>query len=346
MESLRPTCKWMPDEGNSVGIWPDFRAGGLRMGRSGAWLAAATLLAIGCGGSTDGGNAGKELPGLVIEDVHLEVVDVPGALEAVAPDAETEAAGDPATDLAAEAAGDTVVDAVPEKGLVKPGYIYAHTGGELYSWVPSPTTQPKKVGSFLFPNDGLDHTMTDMAIDYDGRLYGVTYEGLYRCDADSAKCENLASFSEQFNGMTIVPAGTIQANVETIVAISNAGGWYRVDVQGTKAVLTHQGDYGSGYSSAGDAYSIEGVGTYAAVNGGGSGTALVQVDPKTGAVLKELGDIPGNSIWGLAGMGNKVYAFDDDGTIYLGDTTSGSSFKSYLKTDIGWYGAAVSTRGH
>ena len=82
------------------------------------------------------------------------------------------------------------------------------------------------------------------------------------------------------------------------------------------------------------------------MNGGVSGTALVQVDPKTGAVLKELGDIPGNSIWGLAGMGNKVYAFDDDGTIYLGDVTSAASFKSYLKTSIGWWGAAVSTRGH
>jgi len=64
--------------------------------------------------------------------------------------------------------------------------------------------------------------------------------------------------------MTIVPKGTIQQNVETIVAISNAGGWYRVDVQGGKATLTLEGTYGSNYTVRGDAYSIEGVGTFAA----------------------------------------------------------------------------------
>ena len=263
-----------------------------------------------------------------------------------APDPQPDPAADPAPDPGVDVAADPVVEVTPiEPGLAKASAIYPHTSGELFVWNAT-TTPPTKVGNFTFPNDGLDHTMTDMAIDYDGRLYGVTFGGLYHCMADTAKCTNLASFDEQFNGLTIVPEGTLQANAETLVAISNAGGWYRVDVVGTKAVLTHLGDYGSGYTSAGDAYSIKGVGTWAAVNGGSGGTLLVQVDPLNGKVLKELGTIPGEDIWGLAGYSDQVFAFDSSGMIYQGSATGGATFQEFLNTSHSWYGAAVSTRDH
>jgi hypothetical protein len=275
-----------------------------------------------------------------------------------APDPVADPAADPLPDPAPDpepvpevAEEELVVDTAPvdtapvEPGLAKQNAIYPHTSGELFVWNAT-ATPPTKVGDFDFPDDGLDHTMTDMAIDYDGRLYGVTFGGLYRCMADTAKCNNLASFDEYFNGMTIVPEGTIQAAKETIVAISNAGGWYRVEVVGTQAVLTHQGDYGGGYSSAGDAYSIKGVGTWAAVNNGLGGTLLVQVDPVTGGVIKELGTIPGENVYGLAGYSDKVFAFDSSGTIYQGNTTGAASFQVFLETGYAWYGAAVSTREH
>ncbi len=265
-------------------------------------------------------------------------IDVPG-------DPGTDPGEDPGQDLPEDPGFDPGKDVPPaEPGLAIAHAIYPHTSSELFVWDGS-MTPPLKVGNFAFPSDGLDHTMTDMAIDYDGRLYGVTFGGLYHCMADTAKCTNLASLGEQFNGMTVVPAGTIQPSAETLVAISNAGGWYRVDVSASKAVLTHQGDYGTGYTSAGDAYSIVGAGTWAAVNHGTGGTLLVAVDPVTGAVQQELGAIPGENIFGLAGWyAGKVFAFDSSGVIYQGDTTSAATFKPFLTTTHAWYGAAVSTR--
>jgi len=96
------------------------------------------------------------------------IEDAPVAIDApVVPDASADAAAEIATDT-------TLPDtAPPAKGLAKPGYIYANTASELYSWLPG-AGQPKKVGDFVWASGGeADPQMTDMAIDYDGRLYGV-----------------------------------------------------------------------------------------------------------------------------------------------------------------------------
>jgi hypothetical protein len=318
--------------------------------------AAIACLVAGCGGSTGGTgdlagqadgilfDAGGTDPGRDTRDTaDLPALQDPGPEDAMSETFPSDEGADPGGEDAGVDA-DSPDTAMPETGLAKPGYIYAHTASELYSWLPGPA-KPKLVAKFGWPNDGLKHEMTDMAIDHDGRLYGLSYDGLYRCDADTADCTNLAAFDQDFNGMTVVPAGTIQPAVETIVAISNNGGWYRVEVQGTQALLTLMGTYGPGYESAGDAYSIEGVGTFAAVNSGFGGTLLVQVDPKNGKVQKEIATIPGDAIYGLAGMGNQVFAFDESGQIFRGDVTS-SQFTAYLTTWQAWYGAAVSTRGN
>ena len=340
-------------------------------------LMTAWIIAAGCGGATAEQDAFAHTDGVVFDIVHSEVdaqhqdgADIPAGADHAASD---QAAPDPASDTTSDPADDPSLDSfvdasldpatdvtdepLPDAALADPGIdtshtepgltlpraIYAHTSSELFVWDAS-TNPPIKIGNFVFPNDGLDHTMTDMAIDYDGHLYGVTFGGLYHCMADTARCLNMASFNEQFNGMTIVPEGTIQSGKETIIAISNAGGWYRVEVVGAKAVLTHQGNYGSGYTSAGDAYSIRDHGTWAAVNGSGGGTLLVTVEPVSGKALQELGTIPGENISGLAGYADKVYAFDSSGTIYIGDVSGAATFQPYVTTSHTWYGAAVSTR--
>jgi hypothetical protein len=308
-----------------------------------AALAVASVVA--CGGTAepagDVPDPGAKPDGATF-DVANETVEVDAA-----------EAEDPAADLAGEEPASDAADGavetetyVPETGLATMGRLYAHSSDRLYEWVPGPAA-PKDLGAFQWPSDNLGHQMTDLAIDYDGRMYGISFDGIYRVNAQTAQCLNLATLSEQFNGLTVVPKGTVQASVETIVAISNAGGWYRVDVQGTKAKLTPLGSYGSGYSSAGDAYSIEGIGTFAAVNSGFGGTMLVKVDPVTGKVVKEMGTIPGDAIYGLAGLGNKAYAFDASGEIYVGDVTNTDTFTSILPASKGaaWWGAGVTTRG-
>ena len=231
-------------------------------------------------------------------------------------------------------------------GLAAEGIIYAHTSSKLFVWNPI-SNQVTPVGSFIWPSDGGGHQMTDIAIDYDGHLYGVTFDRFYRCSAASAHCNNLAILPSSFNGLTIVPEGTVYPDKEAVIGISTDGSWNRIDVVGNMATVTNLGSYGGSYSSSGDAYSIEGIGTFAAVNkSGASNDYLVKVNPINGAVLAEIGQISGfTSVFGLAGADDKAYAFDDGGAILQLDLGTGQSTQ-VLSPSSGqaWWGAAVTTR--
>ncbi len=247
--------------------------------------------------------------------------------------------GDGVPDVADEAPLD---DKWP--GLAVDGAIYAHTSSALYKFDPTAQTV-ETVGTFLFPNSG--QQMTDIAIDYEGRLFGVSFTNLYRCSAKTAECIHLGSLPASFNGMTIVPVGTLEPGVESMIGIGNSGSWNRITVVGNQATITQLGSYGAGYSSAGDAYSIEGIGTFAAVNKSGQGsTWLVRVDPAVGTVVEEVGAMTGYSqIFGLASDGETAYAFDAGGTILALDPLTGISTVA-LPAGQGksWWGAGVTTR--
>jgi len=234
-------------------------------------------------------------------------------------------------------------------GLAQFGYIYAHTDVGLYQWKPSGGA-PTQIGPFCWPDDGGMHMMTDIAITREGVLFGIAFDGLYRCSAVSAACKTLAMMTSdtEFNGLTIIPKGVIDTDHETMVAIAVSGGWYKVEVSDDVATLTQLGSYGSAYSSAGDSYSIESVGTFAAVDKSSSlhsGTLLVKVNPQTGAVMQEIGWVTGDTVWGLAGLGSQIYAFDASGAIYGGDVDTGA-FSLVVPASEGaeWWGAGVSTR--
>lgn len=309
-------------------------------------VALVACLAASCIGGAGPSDAGRDLA-LSGDIAGLDVAyGADGAADPAADD--PGGAADATQDSPGDPGGgkDTVEVWPPEPGLATKGRVYAHTSDALYEWTPGPTP-PKKVAAFQWPADGGGHQMTDIAVDRDGRLYGISFDALYLCHAQTAKCDHLADLDGDFNGLTVVPVGTLSATDEAIVAISNDGGWYEVQVQGTAAQLVMRGTYGSGYSSAGDAYSIENLGTFAAVDSGGGGTLLVQVDPATGKVEKEIDTIQGDAIYGLAGLGGKVYAFDEGGAIFVGDVVTGQ-FTLMVPASQGasWWGAGVTTRGN
>jgi hypothetical protein len=230
-------------------------------------------------------------------------------------------------------------------GLATEGWIYAHTSGTLYRWS-STAMALELIGNFGWPG-GYD-TMTDIAVDYDGRLYGVSFSVVYRCSAVTAACISLAGLPTSFNGLTVVPQGTLEPDEEVLVGIGNDGSWNRIDVVGNLAVVTKLGSYGAGYTSSGDAYSIEGFGTYASVNKSGvwGGNLLVRVDPLNGTVLEEVGLMQGYStVYGLASDGENAYAFDESGAILKLDIATGQ-VEVALPAAEGepWWGAGVTTR--
>lgn len=247
--------------------------------------------------------------------------------------------------------GDGVPDLADESpldpswpGLAIGGAIYAHTSSSLYQYDPQQSVV-STVGVFSFPNGG--QSMTDIAIDYEGHIFGVSFGNLYRCSAVTAECIHLGGLPSSFNGMTILPVGTLDPGQESMIGIGNSGSWNEITVLGNQATITQLGSYGAGYTSAGDAYSIEGIGTFAAVNKvGSSSTYLVKVDPVVGTVMEEIGPMTGyTQIYGLASDGETAFAFDASGAILALDVDTGNTTVA-LPAGQGksWWGAGVTTR--
>jgi hypothetical protein len=227
--------------------------------------------------------------------------------------------------------------------VAQPNLVYPHTSSTLFTMdVQSYTIS--QIGAFK--GSGYFGSMTDLAVDQWGVIYGVTFGDLYTCDSDTATCYHLATLPQSFNGLTMLPPGTHHPYLDTLVGISISGSWYKITLSGSgSATLTQFGAYGGGYTSSGDAFSIQGVGTYAAVDKPGQAfDVIVSVDPMTGAVKSEIGVLTGYSaVYGLAGWQGAVYGFDASGKVLKIDTTSGATSVIATTTNA-WWGAGVSTR--
>ncbi|GEM_PF-873688 len=241
---------------------------------------------------------------------------------------------------------DLFPDDPTKPGKVIQNAVYGHTSDEL--WLMSVKTYEMDfVAFFKWPQDtdNNPHKMTDIAIDRYGVLYGVSYSGLYVVNPNTGDCYRVGTLPEPFNALTLVPKGVLDANSDVMVGISGVGGWYRLDQEGDQFVATLLGTYGEGYGSSGDACSIEEVGTYASVNKTGeSHDFLVEVDPKTGAVIREVGPMsPLALVYGLAGWTGRAMAFDESGKIAIIDTKTGEVTKVITDTPKKWWGAGVQT---
>ncbi len=250
--------------------------------------------------------------------------------------------GDWVTDGADEAPYDTTWP-----GLTLPATVYAHTSSRLFAWNPLNQAKPVPVEYFDFDWDAGDQSITDIAIDADGHLYAVSFDTLYRCSAVTAQCKTIASLPGQFNGFTLVPKGTVDATNEVLIGVGSSGSWNRITVNGGTASITSIGSYGGNYTSSGDAFSVTDLGTYASVKSGfGDSDYLVKVNPVDGKVQSTVGTLTGySSVYGLAGLWDKVYGFDAGGAILSLDLLSGQ-FNVVVPANQGesWWGAGVSTR--
>lgn len=230
-----------------------------------------------------------------------------------------------------------------QPGTVIPKKIYAHSSSALYT-VDVVDYMVGNIGPFKWPADGGGHQMTDVAIDRFGVLYGVTFDRLYVCNPVSAQCFNLGTIPGSYNGLTWIPAGIIDPVKDSLIGITNPGTWNLLTIKNQQVTAQQLGAYGAGYSSAGDAFSIEGVGTFAAVNKAGqNSTVIVTVDPKTGKVTGELAVTQGySSVYGLAGWEGLILAFDSSSQMIKIDPVTKVVTKLGNK-NVTWWGAGVGT---
>ena len=294
------------------------------------------------GGVTDGLSSG---------DTAASAADgAPGQDAAAASDGTGDLLDPADASLGPDSSLDNDVDAAVAPADVAPpplpsdlGTLYAHTSSTLYKLG---ATGFQLIGGFKYDKNGGE--MTDIALDENGALFGVTFNDLFACDKATAACKWLAGLPQSFNGLTFVPKGTVKPNVGALIAIANSGSWNLVDVVGGKATITPLGQYGGGMGSSGDAVSVEGVGTYATVTAiMAFSDKLVQVDPKTGAVLKTVGDTGVSGLWGVAWSAGTLYGFGSNGKVYAIDLKTGKATPSnalQVPPNVSWWGAGVSTR--
>ena len=76
------------------------------------------------------------------------------------------------------------------------------------------TYQVERVGDFGWPSDASSTDMTDIAIDQFGVLFGISYRDVFTCHPETAVCTRLAGLPEQFNGLTVIPQGTLMPDRE------------------------------------------------------------------------------------------------------------------------------------
>ncbi len=281
----------------------------------------------------------------------LSLVLIPLALAACGP----KVSGDDDDDTDAATTIDArVIDA--QGGIdadeTPPSRVYAHSGQMLYR-IDTETNAAIAIGPFT--NLGTQ-SMTDIAVDRDERMIGVTLNKIFEVDEATGGCTFLADFTGGSNltSLSFVPVNAGNPDgPEMLIAATDTGSVIRIDVAGTTATATVIGDYGTfggmDVISSGDIVYVKGVGTIATVDVGATlGTDyLATIDPANGWAATVIGTGTGfDKIFGVAFWGGQLYGFTDGGS------GMGSFIRLNRQTGTGtliqagavrWFGAGVTT---
>lgn len=221
--------------------------------------------------------------------------------------------------------------------------VYAHTATSLYRIDPD-TYAATKVGDFGLT--GLLEVMTDLAIDANGNLVGVTFSSVYSIDANTGRATLLSggSLLQQFNGLSFVPASAVgQTGADVLIGTDNANGnVYNVNpATGVTSVI---GSMGGSFISSGDVVSVaDGTSaqTYQTVPGT-THDVLVKLAASTFHATPIGTNTGFDKIYGLGFWKGKVFGFTYTGQIITIDPTTGVG-TMVANSGVQWNGAAVTT---
>jgi hypothetical protein len=138
----------------------------------------------------------------------------------------------------------------PAKAPPGPDLVYTHDTTSLYRLDPSdPKAGLTKVGDFdcitaaATPPEGMASSMTDIAVDRDGRLFGVASQLVFldmKVNGGKVECKAAAKTltagganadKVKFFGASFAPAGTLDPQRETLLVGNTDGELYQVDTQ-------------------------------------------------------------------------------------------------------------------
>jgi len=254
-------------------------------------------------------------------------------------------------DGAADAASqsDAGGDAPP---AVDTSRVYAHSGQTLYL-MNSLTLATATVGSMTALGT---QSLTDLAIDKNDRMLGVTLDKLYEIDPTNGAVTLINDLTGTGNAtsLSFVPSDLNDpGSPDILVTVDSFGAVFEVNP--VTGATTSLGDYGTvalgKVRSSGDLFGVRGVGIFATVDiGDGSGPSedyLARIDPVTW-VATPIGAGTGfDKIFGVGYWGGKIYGFVD-----LGTSNGGKMIQIDINTGVGielssssvrWFGAGVAT---
>jgi len=238
-------------------------------------------------------------------------------------------------------------DAPPNTGDLS--RVYAHSGTTLYR-IDTHTFAPQMIGNMT----GLGtQSLTDLAVDKDDHMVGITLDKLYAIDATTGTVTLVKDLSQSANGFTslsYVPADLNDpGSADLLVSANDQGDVYQIDAStGTAAKIGSYGTVAQGkVISSGDLIGVRGLGIYATVNVGTEATDyLAKIDPVTWKATP-LGAGTGFShIFGLGYWAGTFYGFIDAGAgagkmVTIDQNTgAGTLINAGVQR---WYGAGVTT---
>ncbi|MDB5213201.1 MAG: hypothetical protein JWO86_1128 [Myxococcaceae bacterium] len=196
--------------------------------------------------------------------------------------------------------------------------VWGHSSDTLFSLDPV-TKAVTEIGKF----NGCE-PVVDIALDEASNLFATSNTALYSVDKKSAVCTEISTGTYP-NSLSFVPKGTVDPNLEALVGYEGDK-YVRIDTKtGAKSTI---GTLGGGLQSSGDIVSVKGGKTYLTVKSTSGKTCatndcLVEVDPASGAMVKNWGSIEHHNVFGLSFWGGKLYGFDDSGELF--EVTFGTS---------------------
>jgi hypothetical protein len=237
------------------------------------------------------------------------------------------------------AGADASTDPGGDGGPNEQVFVYAHTSSTLYQVNPD-TLAIQEIGDFTFTT-GSDE-ITDIAIDKNNLMIGISFGSVYRIDPTTAAATRLSNnLTGEFNGMSFVPAEQLgQTGDDVLVATRNSDGVvFRIDP--ATGSTTTIGDMG-GFSSSGDLVSVAMLGTFQTADNGFGADRLVRLEAGTFAATAIGNEIGFAEIWGVAFWKNKLFGFTNGGHFITIDLTTGGG-TLVQGNGPAWWGAAVTT---
>ncbi|MDB4954545.1 MAG: Peptidyl-prolyl cis-trans isomerase [Myxococcales bacterium] len=220
-------------------------------------------------------------------------------------------------------------------------YVYAHTSSTLYKVDPD-TLAITMVGAFQWPaSTGMDQ-MTDIAVDKNGAIIGVSFGAVYKVNALTAECTLLSTgLQGSFNGLSFVPADMLGLTGDDILVGTHNDDDIVNRIDPMTGTATQVGHMGSAFMSSGDLVAVAGFGTVQTTLGAPH-DVLSRLAPQTFAAMP-IGTSTGqNQIWGVAYWKGKVFGFTQTGQFLTIDPTTGVA-TVVQSGGPEWWGAGVTT---